>query len=64
MHINLRKNFFISLFFFSLIFGLIFYRGPCFLTEGIIETNAFQFYNYLAIASFMYQLAIHPNNKM
>ncbi len=61
MHINLKKNFFISLFFFSLIFGLTFYRGPCFLTEGIIETNAFQFYNYAKEYGFIKGLFyIHP----
>ena len=33
-----------SLIFFLFIFVLIFYRGPCFLTEGIFQSDEFEFY--------------------
>ena len=45
MNTNL-KNIILCLLFFFLIMGLIFYRGPCFLTEGIFEINEYQFYKY------------------
>ena len=45
MNTNL-KNITLCLLFFFLIIGLIFYRGPCFLTEGIFEINEYQFYKY------------------
>ena len=31
---------------FLIVTGLIIYRGPCFLTEGIFEINEYQFYKY------------------
>ena len=39
----LKKNSY-SLIFFLFIFVLIFYRGPCFLTEGIFQSDEFEFY--------------------
>ncbi len=58
----LKKNIFLSLLFFILIFGLVFYRGPCFLTEGIFEPNAFAFYNYAKANGFIEGLFyIHPS---
>ena len=40
---NFHKNSY-SLIFFLFIFVLIFYRGPCFLTEGIFQSDEFEFY--------------------
>ena len=40
---NIHKNSY-SLIFFLFIFVLIFYRGPCFLTEGIFQSDEFEFY--------------------
>ena len=42
--INKIKNNFLSLGFFALLLGLIFYRGPCFLTNGIFQGDEFIFY--------------------
>jgi len=43
MMTNFHKNSY-SLIFFLFIFVLIFYRGPCFLTEGIFQSDEFEFY--------------------
>tara|TARA_E500000178_G_scaffold72658_1_gene70390 strand:- start:5050 stop:6243 length:1194 start_codon:yes stop_codon:yes gene_type:complete len=58
----IKKNIFLSLLFFLLIFALVFYRGPCFLTEGIFEKNAFTFYNYAKVNGIIKGIFyIHPN---
>ena len=49
----LKRNIFLSFLFFLFIFGLVFFRGPCFLTEGIFETNAFTFYSYAKANGFI-----------
>ncbi len=49
----LKRNIFLSFLFFLFIFGLVFFRAPCFLTEGIFEINAFTFYSYAKANGFI-----------